>query len=80
MVIGIVLMMEGFLATFYASFVLFQPTEPPTMQPIEGVDYVLYMYRHAFLFSGIVGVFVTLAGIIPHWRERTGKRDMSKRK
>ena len=68
-IIGLALMIEGFLATFYTSFVLFPPTEPPMMRPIEGMDYVLFIYRQAFLFSGIIGIFVTLAGIVL-WRKR----------
>ena len=68
-IIGIALMIEGFLATFYTSFVLFPPTEPPMMRPLEGIDYVFFMYRQAFLFSGIIGIFVTLAGIVI-WRKR----------
>ena len=79
-IIGVALMIEGFLATIYSSIILFSPTEPPTMRPIEGMDYVLFMYRQAFLFSGIIGIFVTVAGVIPFWKERTGKRDMRKRK
>ena len=68
-IIGIALMIEGFLATLYTSFVLFPPTEPPMMRPLEGMDYVLFMYRQVFLFSGIIGIFVTLAGIIP-WKKK----------
>ncbi len=68
-IIGIVLIIEGFLATFYTSFVLFPPTEPPTMRPIEGMDYVFFMYRQTFLFSGIIGIFVTLVGVVL-WRKR----------
>ena len=80
MIIGIALMIEGFLATFYSSFVLFPPTEPPMMRPLGDMDYVFYLYRQAFLLSGIIGIFVTVTGIIPFWKERTGKRDMRKRK
>ena len=67
--IGIVLMLEGLLATIYTSFVLFPPTEPPMMRPLEGINYVFFMYRQAFLFSGIIGIFVTIVGIIL-WRKR----------
>lgn len=69
-IIGIALIIEGFLATFYTSFVLFPPTEPPTMRPLEGIDYVFFIYRQAFLFSGIIGIFVTIAGVILFWRKR----------
>ena len=62
-------MIEGFLATFYTSFILLPTTEPPMMRVIEGMDYVLFMYRQAFLFSGIIGIFVTIAGVI-FWRKR----------
>jgi len=62
--VGISLMVVGFLATFYTSFVLFPPTEPPMMHPLNDVDYVFIMYRQAFLFSGIIGIFVTITGII----------------
>lgn len=48
---------------------MFPPTEPPMMRPIEGMDYVLFMYKHVFLFSGIIGIFVTIAGVI-FWRKR----------
>lgn len=68
-IIGIALMIEGFLVTIYSSFILFSPTEPPMMYPLNDVDYVFYMYHQAFLFSGIIGIFVTLAGIIL-WRKR----------
>lgn len=79
-IIGIMMMVIGFSATVYSSFVLFPPTEPPMMRPIEGMDYVFFMYRQAFLLGGIIGIFVTVAGIIPFWKERTGKSDMRKRK
>ena len=67
--VGIALMIQGFLVTIYTSFTLFPPTEPPMMRPIEGTDYVFFMYRQAFLVSGIIGIFVTLAGVIL-WRKR----------
>ena len=67
--IGIALMIEGFSSVLYSSFVIFPPTESPIMRPIEGIDHVLFMYKQAFLFSGIIGIFVTLAGIIL-WRKR----------
>ena len=78
LIIGIVLMIEGLLATFYASFILLPPMEPPTMRPIEGTDYIFFMYRQAFLFSGIIGIFVTFAGVILFWKERSGMRDVRK--
>ena len=68
-IIGIALMIEGFSSVLYSSFVLFPPTEPLMMRPIEGMDYVLFMYKQAFLLSGIIGIFVTLVGIIL-WRKR----------
>ncbi|WP_232212392.1 hypothetical protein [Candidatus Nitrosopumilus sediminis] len=68
-IIGIALMIEGFSSVIYSSFVMFPPTEPPMMRPIDGMDYVLFMYKQAFLFSGIIGIFVTLAGIIL-WRKK----------
>ena len=68
-IIGIALMIEGFSSVLYSSFVLFPPTEPPMMRPIEGIDYVLFMHKQIFLFSGIIGIFVTIAGIIL-WRKK----------
>lgn len=68
-IIGLALMIEGFSSVLYSSFVMFPPTESPIMRPIEGMDYVLFMYKQAFLFSGIIGIFVTFAGIIL-WRKR----------
>lgn len=62
-------MVEGFLVTLYSSFVMFPATEPPMMRPIEGMDYVLFMYKQVFLASGIAGVFVTVVGIVL-WRNR----------
>ncbi|WP_232202931.1 MULTISPECIES: hypothetical protein [Nitrosopumilus] len=63
-IIGIALMTEGFLAVIYSSYVLLPPVEPPIMKPIEGLDYVLFMYKQTFLLSGIIGIFVTVAGVI----------------
>lgn len=77
-IIGIALMVEGFLATFYTSIFL-SPLRYPAIRSLEGMDYVLFTYYQVFLFSGIIGIFVTIAGIIPFWKERTGKRDMRKR-
>ncbi|QLH10863.1 hypothetical protein [Nitrosarchaeum sp. AC2] len=68
-IIGVVLMIDGFSSFFYSTFMMFPPTEPPMMRSIEGMDYVLFMYKHVFLFSGIIGIFVTIAGII-FWRKR----------
>lgn len=68
-IIGLALIIEGFSSVFYSSFVMFPPTEPPMMRPIEGMDYVLFMYKQVFLASGIVGIFVTVIGIIL-WRKR----------
>jgi len=68
-IIGIALMVEGFSSVLYSSFVRFPPTQPPIMRPIEGMDYVLFMYKQAFLSSGIVGIFVTITGIVL-WRKR----------
>jgi len=62
-IIGIALMVEGFLTTIYSSLVLFPSTEPPMMRLLEGIDYEIFMNRQAFLFSGIIGIFVTLLGI-----------------
>ena len=69
-IIGIAMMIGGFSAVVYSSPLLFPPTEPPMMRAIEGMEYVLFTYRQAFLFSGIIGIFVTLAGIILFWRKR----------
>ena len=68
-VIGLALMIEGFSSVVYSSFVMFPPTQPPIMKPIEGMDYVLFMYRKVFLISGIVGTFVTIIGIV-FWKKR----------
>jgi hypothetical protein len=68
-IIGIALMAEGFMANIYSSSILFPPTEPPVMRPIEGMDYVLYVYKQAFLASAIVGVLVTFVGIFL-WRKQ----------
>ena len=78
-IIGITLMVEGFLATFYTSIILFPATEPPIMRPIEGIDSVFFMHRQIFLFSGIIGIFVTIAGFIIRRKQYTGgMRDMRK--
>ena len=69
LVVGIALIIEGFFATVYSAFVLFPPTEPPMMRPLEGMDYIFFIHRQAFMISGIVGIFVILAGIIL-WRKR----------
>lgn len=70
-IIGMALMIEGFSSVIYSSFVMFPPTEPPMMRPIEGMDYVLFMYKQVFLLSGIIGIFVTIAGVVLFWRKRT---------
>ena len=62
-VVGIALMLEGFSSFFYSSFVMFPPTQPPVMRPIEGMDQILLTYRQALLYSGIAGIFVTVTGI-----------------
>ncbi len=64
LVVGVALIIEAFFATFYSTFVLFPLTESPTMWPLEGMDYVFFMHRQAFMISGIVGIFVTLVGIL----------------
>lgn len=69
LIVGLALIIEGFFATFYSAFILFPPAEPPMMRPLEGMDYVFFIHRQAFMASGIVGIFVTLAGIIL-WRKR----------
>jgi len=66
---GIALMIEGLLVTLYLSFVLLPPVEPPIMRPIEGIDFIFVVYRQAFWFSGIMGIFITLVGIIAFWRK-----------
>ena len=68
--VGITLMIQGFLVTIYTSFVLFPPTESSMMRSIEGIDFVFFMYRQEFLFSGIIGIFVTSAGAVLFWRKR----------
>lgn len=76
---GVTMMAVGFSAIFYSSFVLFSPAEPPMMRPIEGMDFVFFMYRQEFLFSGIIGTFVTLAGFIIRRKQcHGGMRDMRK--
>ena len=67
--VGIALMTEGFLVNIYSSLILFPPTNPPMMKPIEGIDYVLVLYKQIFLISGIIGILITIVGIIL-WRKR----------
>lgn len=67
--IGLTLMAEGFLVNVYSSLILFPPTNPPMMNPIEGMDYVLVLYKQVFLISGIIGILITVAGIIL-WKKR----------
>lgn len=69
-VLGAVLMIEGLFVTLYLSFILLPSTEPPTMRPIEGIDFIFIVYRHAFWLSGILGFFITLTGIITFWRRK----------
>ncbi|MGY5148790.1 MAG: hypothetical protein ACW9W3_01870 [Candidatus Nitrosopumilus sp. bin_68KS] len=66
--VGIALMLEGFLTVFYVSFILFPPTEPPMMRSLDEIDYVLFISRQTFLFSGVIGIFATIAGMIM-WRK-----------
>lgn len=67
--IGLALMAEGFLVNVYSSLILFPPTNLPMMNPIEGMDYVLVLYKQVFLISGIIGILITVAGIIL-WKKR----------
>jgi len=68
-IIGIALIVEGFLATFYTQINLF-PLRTPLIRSLEGMDYVFLTYYQVFLFSGIIGIFVTIAGVILFWRNR----------
>jgi len=68
-IFGMSLMIEGFSSVIYSTFILFPPTEPPMMRPIEGINYILFMYRQSFLVSGVIGIFVTIIGIVL-WRKR----------
>lgn len=67
---GIALMIQGLLVTLYLSLFLLSPVEPPIMRPIEGIDFIFVMYRHTFLFGGIMGFFITFVGVITFWRNR----------
>jgi len=67
---GIVLIIQGLLVNLYLSLFLLSPADPPVMRPIEGIDFVFVMYRHMFLFGGIMGFFITLVGIVTFWRNR----------
>jgi len=73
-IVGIALMIEGFSSFFYSSYVLFPPTEPPLMNPIEGMDIVLLTYRQALLYSGMAGIFVSVVGIFLYLRQRNRKK------
>ncbi len=73
-IIGIALMVGGFSAVIYSSYVLLPPVEPPVMKQMEGLDYVLLMYKQAFLLNGIIGIFVTVAGVVLFWKEKTRKQ------
>jgi hypothetical protein len=66
--IGLALMAEGFLVNIYSSLILFPPTYPLMMKPLDGIDYVLVLYKQVFLISGIIGILITIAGIIL-WRK-----------
>ena len=79
-VIGIAMTATGFAAIFSRATYFLPPTEPPIMRPLEGIEYLVVLYSQAFLLIGIVGIFVTVAGIVLFWKERTGKQDMRKRK
>jgi len=68
-IIGIVLTIEGFLATFYTQINLFS-LRYPAIRSLEGMDHVLFTYYQVFLFSGVIGIFVTIAGVILFWRKR----------
>jgi hypothetical protein len=68
--VGIAMMIEGFSADLYSSYVLIPTTAPPVMRPIEGADAIMVLYRQAFLISGIAGVFVTIAGVFLHLRQK----------
>ncbi|AJM93098.1 hypothetical protein [Nitrosopumilus piranensis] len=67
---GIALMVQGLFVTLYLSLFLLPPVDPPVMRPIEGINFVFVMYRHAFLFGGIMGFFITLVGVVTFWRNR----------
>lgn len=69
-IVGIALMLEGFSSFFYSSYVMFPPTEPPLMKPVEGMDLILLTYKQALLYSGIAGIFVTTVGIFLSRRGR----------
>lgn len=73
-IIGIALMIEGFSSFFYSSYVMFPPTQPPLMKPVEGVDIILLTYRQALLYSGIAGSFVVVVGILLYLKERKQNR------
>ena len=68
--VGVAMMIEGFSVNMYSSYVLFPTTAPPMMRPIEGADVVLFLYRQAFLISGIAGIFVTATGAVLHLRQK----------
>lgn len=67
--IGMAMMIEGFSSTFYSYSILSDSTSPPLMRSLEGMDYVIYIYKQIFLASGIVGIVVTFAGIF-FWRKK----------
>ena len=69
-IIGIAMIIEGFSSFFYSSYVLFSPTKPPFMKPVEGADFIFLTFSQALLYSGIAGGFVTLVGILLYFKER----------
>lgn len=68
-IIGIVMTVTGFTAILYRSTYFLPPTDPPIMRPLEGIEYLIVVHTQAFLFIGIIGIFVTFVGIV-FWRKR----------
>ena len=79
MIIGLVMTVIGFAATFSRSTYFLPPTEPPIMRPLEGIEYLIVIHSQAFLLIGIIGIFVIIVGFLMFWKEKTGNRDMRKR-
>lgn len=77
-IVGTVMTVIAFTAMLSRSTYFLPPTEPPTMRPLEGIEYLVVVHGHMFLFIGIVGIFLTVLGVHMFWKERTGKRDMRK--
>ncbi|MCE2506706.1 MAG: hypothetical protein J4F36_09645 [Nitrosopumilaceae archaeon] len=76
-IIGIVMIIIGFTAMLTRSTYFLPPAEPPIMKPLEGIEYLIAVYPQAFLFIGIVGIFVTVAGFIIRMKQyRGGMKDM----